>query len=470
MSIAILTRSTTAIMTGLSVMTYYKYQQVIEYERNLPKQTLQVFDDDNNNNNNNNKNNKKVIVIGAGVVGVATAYSLAQRGYNVAVLEPNTKSGQECSACAAGGMQRSNPVVDKQMWIDVTKCLIPNWLLHAIGQTPLSRYDFFHISWITCLSDPFFIRWLITFTKTSFFPPINQQEKQHDMLSFTNYAVQQMIYMLENVDRGKLGKQSGYNTNGSISVSYDEIPKPSDDKNNSNNNINNNKSTNNNNKVKPNPTQSKMNLEPYCDIIGSDAIIKIEPSLRYQQVLPTRAKFEYDAKSASSGMFAIALTELCERYYSQKQKWYTFFSPKNQNRPFGQVQFFYNTRVEGITTTTTTTTTSSNNNNNNINKNKNTDPTIITQLHTNVGIISCMTDNDDGDDDNNDKQKKRPIPVVVAAGAWIPQVLALMDMYVPVYPLKGYSMSINVKEALTLKNNDGPKKLSNVDLPSEDCL
>lgn len=72
--------------------------------------------------------------------------------------------------------------------------------------------------------------------------------------------------------------------------------------------------------------------------------------------------------------------------------------------------------------------------------------TRISELKTNRGVISVPED----------------VKVVVAAGSWTPHVLALMDLYVPVYPLKGYAMSVSATEALT----SNTCKLKPQDLPS----
>jgi hypothetical protein len=48
-----------------------------------------------------------------GIAGVSTAYALGKRGYEVVVYDAAGDSAIECSAAAAGGMQRSNPKVDR---------------------------------------------------------------------------------------------------------------------------------------------------------------------------------------------------------------------------------------------------------------------------------------------------------------------------------------------------------------------
>ena len=52
--------------------------------------------------------------------------------------------------------------------------------------------------------------------------------------------------------------------------------------------------------------------------------------------------------------------------------------------------------------------------------------------------------------------------VLVAAGAWTPRIMALMDLYAPVYPLKGYAMSVSADEVLkskVLKPKDLPTRI-----------
>ena len=50
----------------------------------------------------------KVIVLGSGVLGVTTAYLLAQRGHSVTVLERQGKSGAETSYANGGQLSYSH--------------------------------------------------------------------------------------------------------------------------------------------------------------------------------------------------------------------------------------------------------------------------------------------------------------------------------------------------------------------------
>ena len=77
------------------------------------------------------------------VEGITAAYKLALKGHSVALLEPRSEPGKECSSCAAGGMQRSNPIVDKSTWLAVTKSFFP------FTKMP---YEFFHIDWLSTVT------------------------------------------------------------------------------------------------------------------------------------------------------------------------------------------------------------------------------------------------------------------------------------------------------------------------------
>lgn len=339
---------------------------------------------------------KKVIVVGGGVVGVTAAYKLALAGHSVALLEPRSEPGQECSACAAGGMQKSNPTVDKETWIAVLKCIAP-----GLPWRNNHDFKFFHIDWGKTLSDPFFLRWVFNFTHTSLLPGPQQQEKQKDMLDFTKFAVEDMLKMMRN-RRDVMASKSGWNPNGSLSLLYEtpsataessEVAKvPSG-------------STSN-------PTSSKSALEPYFQVREKE-IENLEPSIRFQEKQPTTAKYEFEASAASSERFTKELAERCSKDKSL------------------DVEFLYNTKVTAIRVETPP-------------SSKGTKPR-ITQLQTNRGPITVAADTE----------------VVVAAGAWIPHILALMGLYAPVYPLKGYAMSVSAEEAL--KTNT---ELRKKDLPS----
>jgi len=359
----------------------YRYEEVKKVQSNLPKTELWSFK-----NSSTKEDKKNVVIVGGGVVGVTAAYKLATNGHKVVLLEPRSQPGKECSACAAGGMQKSNPVVDRGTWIAVTKSFIPSYIFGDKHE----QYKFFHIDWLKSITDPFFLRWSLKFTKTSLFPCSNQEYLQKEMLKFTDYAVDDMIDLMSK-KRDPMSKVSGYNPNGSLSLSYDPLPKE--------------ESTI---KVK-NPAAAGKTYEPSRQIIGKDITVH-EPSILHQKVQPQSAKHEYMSRAASSERFTEELARRCE---------------EDSNL---DVTFLYNTRVEDANTTTSS-----------------GEKCRVTQLSTNRGVI------DVGDAE-----------VLVAAGAWCPKITAHLGLYCPVYPLKGYAMSISAKQVLastSLKKTDLPSRI-----------
>ena len=307
-------------------------------------------------------------------------------------------------------MSRQNVVVDKNTWIAVLKCIFPPSLSRLVFGGPATENDFkfFQIDWMKSLSDPFFVRWALTFTKTSLLPPADQISKQTDMLNFTKYAVNDMVDMFED-RRDDMSEKAGYNSRGSLAVSYDEQPAK---KSNFDDDDIENKDPIRRDSV--GGKFQKNTFEPKRKIESTDQILTEESSLKYQLRLPTSATYEYETKSASSGRFTKELARRCVV------------------DPSLDVQFWYNTRVQGIATRNSTTSF--------IKKPR------ISEIRTNQGVISVPDD----------------VHIVIAAGAWTPHVLALMGLYAPVYPLKGYALSVSAKEALSQAN----PVLKEKDLPS----
>lgn len=399
---------------ALTGLTAFRFSQVKARERNLPSKALS--DVDFRRSLPNDSLRQRVVIIGAGVVGVSTAYKLAQEGHQVVVLEPQPKAGEECSQCAAGGMSIQNVVVDRSTWNAVLKCLAPR-LVQKLVWGRQDDFRFFQINWASSLSDPFFLRWAWTFTLTSLLPSLEQQEKQRNMLSFTKFAVQDMVEMFED-PHDDMAQKAGYNKKGSLAVSYDE-PRGSVETSSSSSEKEkkNKRDTPAASSTKTDPGKNGLTLEPNYLIEFTEEVLKTEPSLRFQAKLPVSAKFEYETKSASSGRFAKELARRCEA------------------DPNLDVTFVYNTKVLGVGTCET----------NNIATGLATSRQRITELKTNRGVLALPAD----------------VHVVVAAGAWTPHILALMGLYAPVYPLKGYAMSVSAQQALRENQNLRPQ-----DLPS----
>ncbi|KAL3908951.1 MAG: hypothetical protein SGILL_008284, partial [Bacillariaceae sp.] len=350
-------------------------------------------------------NPQRVVIIGAGVVGVSTAYKLAKRGHQVVVLEPMPEAAEECSACAAGGMSRQNVVVDKNTWVAVFKSIL--W-------SKADDFSFFRIYWWGSASCPLFWRWMVTFSRTSLFPDNQQQETQKHMLKFTDFAVQDMVNMFED-PKDNMKQSAGYNDRGSLAVSYEEPGESASPSQFASDNPKSKSIENGDERTareEDQPTKLKLTLEPNRCIEGTEAVLQEEPSLAFQDVPPTSAKYEYESKAASSGRFAKELARRCA------------------SDPSLDVTFFYNTKVLAVDTDES---------------HGNSTKRRIAALRTNQGVIDVPED----------------VHVVVAAGAWTPHILSLIGLYAPVYPLKGYAMSVSAKQALA----ENPK-LRSQDLPS----
>lgn len=370
---------------ALGATIAYRYQRVQQEQDNLPSHELWSFEEVEP-----SDGKKRVVVIGGGVVGVTAAYKLALKGHSVALLEPRSEPGKECSACAAGGMQRSNPTVDRGTWVAVTKSFLP--LTRYVFGGPLEPFKFFHIDWLSAITDPFFLRWSATFTMTSLFPNSEKRNVlQKEMLSFTDWAVKDMVDMMEN-ENDDMANKSGYNPNGSLSLSYDP---PIDD------------STAAVEEAHPSGGNT---YEPSKQLKGNDITLQ-EPSILHQEKQPTTAKYEFESRAASSERFTEELADRCSK------------GPKLD------VTFLYDTRVMGVSACPT-----------------GDQKRRVSQLQTNRGVIDVPKD----------------VQVLVAAGAWTPHITSLMGLYAPVYPLKGYAMSICAEEVFyksSLEPRDLPTRI-----------
>lgn len=78
--------------------------------------------------------------------------------YNFSLQEPMPEPGEECSACAAGGMSRQNVVVDNNTWVAVLQCIAPRPIAQYVLGASDDHFKFFQIDWWSTLSDPFFLR------------------------------------------------------------------------------------------------------------------------------------------------------------------------------------------------------------------------------------------------------------------------------------------------------------------------
>ena len=89
-----LRRGIGAAIAGLGGATAFRYRSVLQRQEQLPKQPLSVFggvaavnsSSSSSFTHESQQQKQRVLIIGAGVVGVSTAYKLAQRGHQVVIL------------------------------------------------------------------------------------------------------------------------------------------------------------------------------------------------------------------------------------------------------------------------------------------------------------------------------------------------------------------------------------------------
>ena len=308
---------------------------------------------------------KKAVVIGGGVAGVSSAYQLARRGYQVTVLDMCGAPGSQCSAVAAGGMQRSNPVLNKESWLSVMK----SW-------NPLvqSEYKFFHIKWMKTLTDPHFLRWVSLFSYYSLVESEQLKERQNEQFKFTLYSLD---YIKQFLKERNLEETCGINPNGALHARYDDNP----------------------------PAKTRKSLEPITRI-SKETLFDLDKTVKGWPREAVCADFETESCAGNSEVFTKTLAEICKKEL--------------------KVTIETETEVTGLEL-------------------KQQGPMkSVTVLHTNKGTIDI--------DENTE--------VVVAGGSWTPKLISLCGYFCPVYPMKGYSV------AMDLPPKGSPSRPLEMDIPS----
>ena len=119
------------------------------------------------------------------MAGVCTAYELGKKGYGVTVLDFSEGPAEQCSAVPAGGMQKSNPTVNRDSWLAV----INSW--NPFTSCPEDKC--FHVNWLKTITDPHFLRWAMLFSYKSIKNRNDfEQDRQHHQFKFTLFALDKM--------------------------------------------------------------------------------------------------------------------------------------------------------------------------------------------------------------------------------------------------------------------------------------
>lgn len=227
---------------------------------------------------------KKALIIGAGVAGMATAYQLTKRGYNVMVVDAASSPASECSDCPAGGMQRSNVVVNRQAWWKILTNLATPITRMLESSSSLPPFQYFYIQWSSVLTDPHYWRWLVPFLKTSLVAP-ERSPFNRDMLQFTTWSIDCLEeFLSENPD---ISRACAYARRSALKLSSLATLISS---------------------------ENDSCLEPDVRIVvGKQALVQIEPFLASAPILEHMCSGVYQPQAASgnAGRFTQALASFC---------------------------------------------------------------------------------------------------------------------------------------------------------------
>uniref|UniRef100_A0A0G4FXE8 FAD dependent oxidoreductase domain-containing protein n=1 Tax=Chromera velia CCMP2878 TaxID=1169474 RepID=A0A0G4FXE8_9ALVE len=155
-------------------------------------------------------------VIGAGVVGVSTAYEVAKQGFDVVVLDSGSREVAECSRAATGGMQRMVMCIDFFSWLKSFRSFLPSppWA------KPPDGLPFWHAKPSHTLCDLHFLRWFLTYTLHGmpFGYSVNRKSRFYENLKFTTWAIDEMIEVMKNETGGgcDLENESGFEEGGAM--------------------------------------------------------------------------------------------------------------------------------------------------------------------------------------------------------------------------------------------------------------
>ena len=202
---------------AFSVFTGYRGAQYIRRRNEENSHHTVTVHDDFFRNENGESKKKTALVIGGGVAGVCTAYSLSKRGYKVAILESG-EVGEQCSKAAAGGMQRMSVRLNRTSWISTLKSMAP--------RSPFSDAEedlnYFHMNWFDAFSDPQYLRWFLQFSRTSLSPEDASSTYRYDqVLAFTDWSILQLLDLMKDKKLG-LGEAAHLSTEGALRLIMSE--------------------------------------------------------------------------------------------------------------------------------------------------------------------------------------------------------------------------------------------------------
>ena len=277
-----------------------------------------------------------------------------------------------------------------------------SWIDVLRSWNPVSstEQNFFHIKWFSTLTDPHFWRWILIFSYYSIVQPKSQNINRAEMQEFTYFAIDRLNAI---IDEHSLQAKCGLNKNGLLYTSHGEVEKSS--------NEDHNEITSNDHKITSNDDES-------CQRLERDEICRIESCISNWKEKPKSADLYKGSNwlTANSENFTHHLAAISENVLG--------------------VKFNFDTKVEAFDVTYK----KEENRQNKVGK--------IEKIYTNRGFF-------DIDDETE---------VIIAAGSWTPRILWNLSYFVPIYPMKGYSVAFDLPEEQSGAHNN--LSLDKTDLPT----
>eukprot|EP00471_Norrisiella_sphaerica_P011357 CAMPEP_0184494086 /NCGR_PEP_ID=MMETSP0113_2-20130426/27741_1 /TAXON_ID=91329 /ORGANISM="Norrisiella sphaerica, Strain BC52" /LENGTH=495 /DNA_ID=CAMNT_0026879651 /DNA_START=146 /DNA_END=1633 /DNA_ORIENTATION=- len=326
---------------------------------------------------------RKAIVIGAGIAGVCTAHQLARKGLQVTIIDSSHGFGAECSRAAAGGMQRINGSVDAKQWVATMRAFAK--LAVPSFLRPDSFFPWFSLG-SEAVIDPHFWRWMRDFSMASLFTKQESQDyKGEHMLKFTCWAISAMDETMSrsNYFGMDLGAISDRRV-GALKLLKSQHELES---------------------IKTTPSEKRWGYgrEKSC-VLSNEDVLKMEPwllkSLKFGNGGLFGALYQPEAIQANCEWYTQALGSICTNSLG--------------------VKAMFNTKVVGFSTELVD------------RKSRASDVQRISKIVMERGMTI---------------EVEQDTAVVIACGSWTPRLLRHLQLYCPIYPLKGYNILVDLNEA-----------------------
>ncbi|CEM37749.1 unnamed protein product [Vitrella brassicaformis CCMP3155] len=362
---------------------------------------------------------RQAIIVGGGVVGISTAYQLSKRGFDVSVIEAApllTAADGSASAVSAGGMQRVNVIMGPKEWAKTVQMFIKSGITDRLAAAPTQIRHYFAgaqgreetarkekeafekalvdpAANLKRLQEPFnFFRlrsralwdphfyWWLTQFTATSFLPLERLKTRQKDM----LSFTEWAIDLTSHAIHKEHLNVGHASTGAAFVIYtpDELEKARQE-------------------VAAHPQGfAKASKEPRT-VMELNKVASREPCLRQMVFEPAGALVETESRMGDSRRFTQQLGQVCVEKMG-----------RDASHAGGKVTVKTDTRVMGFVTSGSV-------------------------WNGNLEVKTIKTNEGDIDVDEH-------TPVVIAAGGWTARLFAKLGLYAPVYPMKGYSLIIDL--------------------------